>query len=369
MRGNFGLRWIAAIFAVLLILPAISRADIQYTVTDLGALPGDTASQPTGINNLGQISGWSTGANGSTAWIYSNGTLTSLGNPAAPGSQALALNNLGQVVGQTNTRALDGYHGFVSSNGVMQDIGGGLTPQGINDSGTIVGFYDLPGAVQRAFIDNNGVVQDLGTLPGGGSAVAYAINNAGQIAGESDTGVTTHAFLYTGGAMRDLGTLGGTTSVGTAINGLGDVVGTSRTSAGQLHAFLDTGGGMTDLGTLVGGVATFANGVNDSDQVIGYGDTNAGNRAFLYSNGTLYNLNDLIDPSLGVTLVRAVGINDAGQIIAWGGLGQLQSPTNTQAFLLTPTTPEPGACAIAGVAALGLLLRRRRDLSNRPSRN
>jgi probable HAF family extracellular repeat protein len=99
---------------------------------------------------------------------------------------------------------------------------------------------------------------DLGTL-GGTRSYGYAINNAGQVAGEADTtdDAARHAFLYSGtpgrsGSMADLGTLGGTNSYGYAINSYGQVAGSSDVSEGGRHAFLYTGtpganGQMLDL--------------------------------------------------------------------------------------------------------------------------
>src|SRR5581483_4660746 len=54
-----------------------------------------------------------------------------------------------------------------------------------------------------------GRARQLGTL-GGNNSNARAINNAGQIAGDSDTADgAVHAFLFERGNMRDIGTLGG----------------------------------------------------------------------------------------------------------------------------------------------------------------
>jgi len=79
----------------------------------------------------------------------------------------------------------------------------------------------------------------------------------------------------------------------------------------------------------------------------------AADHAFLYANGTMQDLNSLIAPDSGWVLQDADAINDVGQITGFGLInGQ------THGFLLTPT-PEPGACAIALLAAAGLLRRRR----------
>src|SRR5580704_4338915 len=88
---------------------------------------------------------------------------------------------------------------------------------------------------------------DLGSL-GGEKAIAYGINNSGQVVGESDvpgTPAEPHAFLYSGGVMTDLGVLGGSSflsnSVAQAINNEGQIVGYSTATnagTGGYHAFL-----------------------------------------------------------------------------------------------------------------------------------
>src|SRR4051794_12756852 len=59
------------------------------------------------------------------------------------------------------------------------------------------------------------------------------------------TGAATPLFR-----LIDLGTLGGSSAGSSAVNDAGQVVGQSDTSAGELHAFSWTqAGGMIDLGT------------------------------------------------------------------------------------------------------------------------
>jgi probable HAF family extracellular repeat protein len=115
---------------------------------------------------------------------------------------------------------------------------------------------------------------------------------------------------------------------------------------------------MTDLGRL-GGTASFGQGVNDRGQVVGYsylaGD--ASFNAFLYSAGTLYDLNSLLEPGFATTLNYAYGINNNGQIVANGN--------NGHAYLLNPIAapvpePETYAMMMLGMAMVGVVTRRRR---------
>jgi probable HAF family extracellular repeat protein len=114
---------------------------------------------------------------------------------------------------------------------------------------------------------------DLGTLPGGISSVASAINSSGQVAGMSSiANGDAHAFLWSSGVMTDLGTLGGNYSAANAINDSGQVVGVSRTAGGQLHGFLWKTGVMHDLGTLPGGRESRATGIDRYGKIVGGAD-------------------------------------------------------------------------------------------------
>jgi probable HAF family extracellular repeat protein len=186
---------------------------------------------------------------------------------------------------------------------------------------------------------------DLGT-PGGPRASASGINASGQVTGfvavpqTPDCGSSDgHAFLYSNGKMQDLGTLdGGCSSGGVAINDAGQIAGESSLNGFQeQHAFLWSNGVMQDLGTLGGYAYVF--GMNSKGQVVGDSMAPDGqNHAFLYTDGKMYDLNDLVTGLAGTLLSIATGINDNGQIVADGCSMSLVC----QAFRLDPVVPRSG---------------------------
>src|SRR5204862_7207548 len=90
----------------------------------------------------------------------------------------------------------------------------------------------------KAFLLSGGHVTELGNL-GLNFAVAYALNSAGQVVGNSKTkDKLEHAFLYNRGVMIDLGTLGGDSSAAHSINSRGQITGYAYDVNGDFLAFL-----------------------------------------------------------------------------------------------------------------------------------
>ena len=279
-----------------------------------------------------------------TSFIWSNGTLTDIGDPlGGTTSEVYAINDAGTIVGY----AFDTHgnsHAFSYNSGTGTDLG--LLPgatvdvslaQGINAAGVIVGSsYNSAGHFD-ACTWTNGVAADLGFLAGGTYTYGNAINSSGVVVGTGDVaGGDQEAFVYMNGTKTVLASFGGPLSVATSINDAGTIVGLSEDAKNVGHAAVWSNGTLTDLGVLPTGTYAQADAINNSGTIVGLSSINSGasSDAFVYGNGRMTDLNSVVTglPS-GVTLVEASAINDAGQIVAIG--------SDSNAYLLTPTTTSP----------------------------
>ena len=292
-------------------------------MTDLGTL-GGTISYAYGINDAGQIAGYSaiTGITPAHAFLYdpAEGGMIDLGTlPGDNNSAALGINSSGVVTGYSALALgyATYYYGFTYQDAWMSPIKGMSKSLAINDLGQVVGYTDT---TNHAILYQDRHYTDLGTLPGGTTSYAYGINNLTQVVGYS----YGHAFLWDAGAMTDLGTLGGANSYGTAINDAGQIVGYSNpTSSYTYHAFIYQDGVMSDLNALVpegtGWNLTNAQAINSVGQIVGYGTINGQTHAFL-----------LTPDSSGVVLAPVAGslssIPDAGSHLFSQPTAALESP-------------------------------------------
>ena len=183
--------------------------DSGGTMTDLGTLPGGCdgeTSSGSGINASGQVTGQADLYSDDCSYfvpqamLYSAGTMTNLGSLDGGWSQGLAINDSGQVTGwsfASGTGTVE--HAFLYSAGTMTDLGtfpGGTDSEGygINNLGQVVGFSDTNGGYSPiGFVYTPGV----GMVWLGFLFAATAINDSGQITGYGSVGGAIHAFLLT----------------------------------------------------------------------------------------------------------------------------------------------------------------------------
>ena len=323
-------------------------SSLAYRLTDLGTFGGGM-SKAHAINAAGQVVGEATTASGVThAFLHANGKLKDLGTIGGGNSCAYGVNSTGHIVGKSGTGD-DDCRAFVFSNGKMTDLGtlGGpaACAMAINDVGQIVGHSQKSDSIRHAFLYTRGTgLKDIGALGGPkAQSGALGINATGFVVGRSETKAgLVHAFLYGDSVMKDLGTLGGNDSLSHRINALGQVVGVSTIADGNNHAFVyENNMGMRDLGAFSSG-NSFAADINNQGQIVGTANRISNGaaciHAFLFSSERMIDMNDLVDPAIGWTLVGATAINDSGQIV-----GQGKTPDgNTRAFLLTPVNRPRG---------------------------
>lgn len=309
----------------------------RYKVTLLDSL-GGTASTPYAINNRGQVVGVSSvpGDAISHATIWNGQTVTNLGVIGEIFSAAYDINEAGQVAGMSwGTFGYSAISWFRAGATYLENLPGGASIAfGINNSGQIVGESEpTVNGLAHASVWNNGKLSTMGTLGGGGLGVAFSINDSGEIVGYSaDSQGKERATLWKNGSPIDLGSLNG--SKAHAINNQGQIVGESPVP--YAHATLWYRGTITDLGTL-GGMISRANAINNSGQIVGW-STSADERPhatiWYGTTATPVDLGTLLDETgAGLQIGDPADINDRGQIVA---PALLQDGT-TRAVVLTPT--------------------------------
>jgi probable HAF family extracellular repeat protein len=332
------LRRLTFSFFLLAILPQVHAQ--QYTITDLGTLPGDTSSRGWAINSTGWIVGDS--APHAIYWTKNTG-MQDLG--CSGQSFAGAVNDKNRIVGYCGPTGNTTTAFVWTKSGGFQDLGtlsGGTSSgaNGINDFNQVVGtsnYGPSPNDLHAFYWTKAGGMIDLGTL-GGEFSLANAINNSSQVVGYSsfDTTTNSHGFIWTAaGGMIDLGTLPtGINSDASAINDVGMIVGNADNGKGNLRAVLWKNGKIHNLGLLSGSTYSFANAINNAGVIVGESGpkgTDASHAVIWNNNGNLRDLNNLICGATDFILLSARAINDSGQIAGYGMInGQ------THAFLADP---------------------------------
>jgi probable HAF family extracellular repeat protein len=354
--GKF--RFICA-FALIALPLNLHAQSLYYTVTILGSLGGNSTANS--INDSGQIVGQAETSSTLPAYAVEwTGTTPTILGSSGENNSAESINATGQISGwelpgDDSSLAVK-WTGTTPT--ILSSLGGTFSSAGaINSLGQIAGFSGTTGNQAGTPVVWNGTTPTaLGTVVGTGTftGAAVGINDSGKIVGNLGFGSKVFAAEWTGTTPTLLGSLGGNTSQAVAINNAGQIIGDSETTGGETEAVEWSGTVPFTLGSL--GISSAAEGINNAGDVVGSFDTTTPTfqtRGFLYTSGTAYDLNSLILPGSNVLVTNAAGINDSGQIVGWGIVGDGDTVVG---LLLTPTTiPEGSPSVMVLIAALGLI--------------
>jgi len=340
---------------------------------DLGALPGGGSSETNAINSQQQVVGFSengvinplNGIPEFAATVWQHGKITNLGTFGGNFSLASMINDHEQVVGCATNDIPDPFisggvlfglgfdpnqlRAFRWEGKKLHDLGTLGGPDAcavwVNEHGQITGA-SFTNSIANAdtgvptidpFLWDDGKMIDIGTL-GGKVGMGFIVNNRGQLIGISSLteapgacitapGNGTpgcHGILWERGKLTDLGTLGGDFSIANWINDEGEIVGVAST-AGEVtvHGARWKNGRITDLGPLTGDCASQAFAINSQGLIAGQSfpcDASPPRAVIWESDGTVHDLNALVQPGSGLELTDPKIINDAGAIVLEGFL-------------------------------------------------
>jgi probable HAF family extracellular repeat protein len=331
-----------------------------YAIVDLGSpryRNYDYWRKAYGINlpdnqGLMDIIGWEINGpseRGSTIWeVRANGSVV---NRIDLGTNVkhIAVNDNGLIIGLLDSFPSYGLFAMVPGVGVVNLPGSaGFFTAAVNNSGRIVaqqhqaGYQDIGRGAMWTVAADGAIVGpiDLGDFR------PLDINDFDKMAGIQDS-VAAVARFEAGALQVDKlpGLSPGDLGVATGINNWGDVVGystdVSLISGTYRPCLWSDKRGLVALGSL-GGVHGQALAINDSGQIVGFsytasaGRSSSEQRAFLWENDKMFDLNGKIAADSKRTLQSADDINHSGHIV--GSMYTIQSGTLTQkSFLLTPT--------------------------------
>ncbi len=354
---------ICVVLVALTIVMSVRRdacAAVEYTITELPTFGGEYDVVVSDINNVGQIVGYSHFSENnvflSRAFIWNgSGPLRDLGTLGGTSSEAIAINDSGQIVGRSH--AVDGQeHAFCTApnsviNAATDDLGtlvgsDSSSAYSINSNGVIVGgslvYYD--NTSHSVIWQRNGPITTFGEFNCGSEA--YSINDNGQVVGGAsyDGFDSEYAFVYnSNGAAQQIPVTGYSKVVARANNSMGEIVGSATNGDGWVTGFYYEGNEVRYFNDCI------PCDINDQGQMVG--TLGRASQAFIWlGSGDLLDLNGMIDPASNWWLESAVAINDLGQIVGTGRNANGQP----RAFLLTPV-PEPSTLVLLGVVVAILL--------------
>jgi probable HAF family extracellular repeat protein len=232
--------------------------------------------------------------------------------PSLGGDEAVAtgINNRGDVCG-SSARADGVFRACVWSDGTVHDLGGfgedaSSSARAINDQGDVVGQ-----SIDTACLWRGGQASEA-FPPSFGVSVATAITRRGMIAGLFYEANGPPRSWTRKSAVRYLETPAGAAAARVSgANGRGHVVGEAVAGSGLPQACRWVSGAPQLLGTLPGGSWSAAFAVNEKGSIAGESAAEDGeSHAFLWRSGRFRDLG-----TLGGPWSSARGLNDRGQVV------------------------------------------------------
>jgi uncharacterized membrane protein len=309
-----------------------------YTLTLLQPVAGATTAHALAINAAGTVVGYSSvGTSRSIPTLWKNGVATALPNSPLNETAARGIDDAGDILYGSYKRTAAGKFVYLQT-----PLGAAVEGTAINNHGDVVASATgLSNGI--VIVKGDGTFVHVGTPAGYDSAVPYDINDRGDVVGYATNSKGSILFLYSA-ASRSFSNLpipAGSPPINGvfAVNNLGVAAGFITRAIDQItishHAATWTNGVIKDLGVLNPPYDfSIAYAVNDAGVVVG----DVGDGSFVYSGGTMRELNALTSVPAGVKLERASGINAAGRII-----GYAQTAAGERGFLLTPIATGSGS--------------------------
>jgi probable HAF family extracellular repeat protein len=349
------------LFASILGMAAVQSGSpatntLSYSFLELKTL-GGAGSDALAINAGGRIVGWAdTGQVDDAGYRLEHAVLWTPPDPAPRDlgtlggltSEAYGINRWGVVVGGSETDPMARYHwhGFRwHSEAGMHDIGGRAVndspfdftnAEAINDSGRIVGQGELSAGEVAAYWERGGSRLFRPTFP---VSDAPAINNAGMAVGSLAEDGCPYGVVWAGpgGDSRSLTGPGDRPSGAWAINDLGQVLGWSN----NRDVFVWQTGRFHSLPQPDCDCASPL-ALNNRGLVVGCvgeADDGSDERAIAWHQNRIIDLNDVTAGAAGWVLQSANSVNDGGEIV---GIALHAADGQHHAFVLIPSGSSGG---------------------------
>jgi hypothetical protein len=261
---------------LLACVAALPGAGITYSFQQV-SYPGDTFTNLLGINNSGEISGFHGAVTSQGFTLVLPNSFTTQNFPGSASSMAVGINNLGSTGGIYVDNA-GTTHGYTDIGGTFSTVDAPGTAfnqiLGINDNNETVGYFstDPTGmTLQMADSQMGGVFTNINSLlPANFNSQATGLNNAGTVVGfYMPTASTSIGFLDTGGTISTIDPFTSTFTQALGINNMGEIVGFYLDGLGNQRGYTDIGGSFASIDP-PGSVSTTINGVNDLGQIVGF---------------------------------------------------------------------------------------------------